>query len=211
MTGAAVQAWDAYPTRHGDRRFTWGPKPSAWRRVPGVKVLEPLPGKRMLELGCGTGDNAAHLARLGVDVTALDSSGVQVAEARRRWGGLGNLVVEQVDAVEYLSVAQNLIPAQKFDAVYSVFGAAWFTDPDVLVPLVAASLRVGGLFAVSHAAAPPTGRGRLDSNPAVERWDLSVEQWHATFERSGFAGVHSVQLPRTAFPWPTVLLTGWRG
>lgn len=209
-----LNAWDAYPTRHRDRRFTWGPKASRlpWRRAPGAEVLNPRLGARMLELGCGAGDNAAHLARLGADVTALDSSSAQAAEARRRWGRVPGLVIEHADAVEYLSIAQHLIRGQKFHAVYSMFGAAWFTDPEVLVPLVAASLRPGGIFAVSHAAAPPTGRGTLDSNPAVERWDLSEESWRGTLQRFGFTDVRSVQLPATrGFPqWPTVLVTGRR-
>jgi len=32
------------------------------------------PGERILELGCGAGEDAVHLARRGVHVTALDAS-----------------------------------------------------------------------------------------------------------------------------------------
>ena len=49
-------------------------------------VLERLdtlfsPGDRVLELGCGTGEDALHLARRGVRVVAVDSAPGMVAEA----------------------------------------------------------------------------------------------------------------------------------
>jgi len=33
------------------------------------------PGDRVLDLGCGTGDDALHLAERGVDVEGIDASG----------------------------------------------------------------------------------------------------------------------------------------
>ncbi|MCL4807158.1 MAG: methyltransferase domain-containing protein, partial [Thermoanaerobaculia bacterium] len=47
------------------------------------------PGVRVLELGCGTGEDALHLASRGVEVVATDASEAMVAETRRKAGGAG--------------------------------------------------------------------------------------------------------------------------
>jgi SAM-dependent methyltransferase len=39
---------------------------------------------RVLDLGCGTGENALHFASLGLDVTGLDASAVAIARAQAK-------------------------------------------------------------------------------------------------------------------------------
>jgi SAM-dependent methyltransferase len=54
-------------------------------------MLQPRVGQRILDLGCGTGDDARALARLvapGGRVVGVDNSEVMLAEARRRAMGL---------------------------------------------------------------------------------------------------------------------------
>ncbi|NEE48727.1 SAM-dependent methyltransferase, partial [Streptomyces sp. SID8455] len=46
-----------------------------------------------------------------------------------------------------------------YDAVYSIFGAAWFTDPGRLFPLVRQRLALGGVFAFSQPPAIPGAYG----------------------------------------------------
>src|SRR5688572_5052816 len=47
-----------------------------------LKLLGRVEGKRVLDLGCGTGHNAIALARAGAKVIAVDPSADQVASAR---------------------------------------------------------------------------------------------------------------------------------
>lgn len=53
-----------------------------------VEWCDPLPPGRALDLGCGNGRNAAHLARRGWRVDAVDGSSTALAWARERTAGL---------------------------------------------------------------------------------------------------------------------------
>ncbi|MDN3264368.1 class I SAM-dependent methyltransferase [Streptomyces sp. CSDS2] len=101
--------------------------------------------------------------------------------------------LHQGDALAYLEDTFMV-----FDAIYSVFGAAWFTDPGLLLPAVHANLRPGGVLAFSQrppvegcygcqASYIPKGP---DEDPAiVKRWDYPPETWAAMLKEYGFADV----------------------
>jgi SAM-dependent methyltransferase len=79
---------------------------SVWRRI------DPLfgAGDRVLDIGCGTGDDAVHLAARGIRVTAIDESPEMVAIARGRG----------VDA-RVMRVQQLADMRESFDGVLSNF------------------------------------------------------------------------------------------
>ncbi len=94
-------------------------------------------GMRVLELGCGTGEDAVHLAQRGVYVTATDASANMLAVTRRKaesmgvWGLVGT---QQLD-MNALSTKERrkkesgdgtssfFFPLSSFDGVLSNFGA----------------------------------------------------------------------------------------
>ena len=58
-----------------------------------LDLLDPGPGERILDLGCGTGDNASAIAGRGARVLGVDASAAMVASASRearsaRWPDL---------------------------------------------------------------------------------------------------------------------------
>ncbi|MEU8076603.1 class I SAM-dependent methyltransferase [Catellatospora citrea] len=110
--------------------FNWTQYPD---HGPGLEVLKLSPGARVLDLGCGKGGNMAHVYAQGHRGVGVDVSAVQVAHARTRWP---HLEVVLGDVVAYLDEGE--VP---FDAAYSVFGAHWFADPDLLLPAVHRRLR----------------------------------------------------------------------
>ncbi|GGV13927.1 class I SAM-dependent methyltransferase [Streptomyces spectabilis] len=183
---AAVFEWTQYPG-HG----------------PGAEFLgTPLP-RRALDLGPAEGAEAAHLARQGVEVTGVDLSAVQVERARTWWQDTPRLDFVHADAVNYLTTTSTT-----FDAVYSVWGAVWFTDPDQLLPLIARCLAPGGVLAFAHAE--PTGetygpqrmRGKWlegrERELTVLRWQYGPEAWTDLLKRHGFTDVDATVLPAPA-------------
>jgi ubiquinone/menaquinone biosynthesis C-methylase UbiE len=51
-----------------------------------LSVLDPMPGERLLDIGCGDGNHLLMFNRLGLDVTGVDASVDMVEEARSRLG-----------------------------------------------------------------------------------------------------------------------------
>ena len=73
--------WDEYFARHraSGTDLDWGGR---WTE-PFLPLLREAGAERVLELGCGTGNDAARLAEAGFDVVALDGSEEAIALARR--------------------------------------------------------------------------------------------------------------------------------
>jgi SAM-dependent methyltransferase len=78
------------------------------------------PGHRVLELNCGTGEDAVFLGRRGVEVLATDISPsmVEATRAKVEQAGLSNLVGARCLAIEDL----DDLEAPPFDGVLSDFG-----------------------------------------------------------------------------------------
>jgi SAM-dependent methyltransferase len=211
VTDTAI-AWDTYSRQRPERRPTNARGETTWfnwtqyaDHGPGAELLDLPPGGRVLDLGCGKGGNAAHLARLGMDAVGIDVSAAQLQAAEERWGGMPGLDLVRADALSYLR------DADPFDAVCSVYGAVWFTDPAVLLPAVRERLRPGGRLVFSQR--PPVEgcygcqasyipRGDNEDPLVVKRWDYDPGVWEQLLGRHGFTDVHTQVLaappgPRT--------------
>lgn len=90
-----------------------------------VASLGDLRGKRVLDLGCGTGNAALEAARRGADVLAIDPAERLVAVARRRAGEEGLPLAAEVG-----EAAAVPAPDRSFDAVVSVFAVIFAPDAD---------------------------------------------------------------------------------
>ena len=116
------------------------------------------PGKRALELGCGTGVFLERVARCGAEVHGLDLSEDLLEKARARVASLANVVVERGNA------EASPYPEGHFDAVYgsSILhhlnldaalaeahrvlkpgGRVVFAEPNILNPQVLLMFRFG--------------------------------------------------------------------
>ncbi|GAA2604602.1 class I SAM-dependent methyltransferase [Streptomyces axinellae] len=141
-----------------------------------------------LEIGCGTGRAVAHLAGHGVRATGLDLSPVMVKKLTERWATTGATFV-QGEVLGHLAVA-----ADTYDAIYSVFGCAWFADPGRLFPLVRARLAPGGRFVFSQPPAIPGAYGPQGmykggfAGPSMftYRYSFRPQVWERLLLRAGF-------------------------
>jgi SAM-dependent methyltransferase len=88
-----------------------------------VRLLEVRPGERVLDLATGTGDVAIREARLGAQVTAIDSAGPMLERAKERAQEEGVEVKFDLGDVEYLPYEDAC-----FDVLSSNFGLVFAPD-----------------------------------------------------------------------------------
>lgn len=122
-------AFDALAADY-DSHFTRGTvgtlmRQAVWRRL--EKCF--APGDRILEVNCGTGEDALYLARRGVRVLATDRSAAMLEVARRKVKseGLAAMVEVRQMAIEQLAEVQSCGAAAPpldppFDGALSNFG-----------------------------------------------------------------------------------------
>ncbi len=111
--------------------------------TPLVDLLDPRPGERVLDLGCGTGTLTAEIARRGADVLGLDAAADMVAAARAKHPA-GRF--ERADGHDFA------VPDQ-VDAVFSNAALHWMTRPRAVLASVRRALRPGGRFVAEMGAA----------------------------------------------------------
>lgn len=119
---AAALAFDAVAPVFDERFGAWA-SVAAQRRAVRAALLRALPpGGRILELGGGTGEDAAFLASHGYDVLLTDPSPAMVALAQCKLGSLGARA-ELAAAEELDSFASNHLSTSGalFDGVFSNF------------------------------------------------------------------------------------------
>ncbi|GAB2776476.1 class I SAM-dependent methyltransferase [Streptomyces daliensis] len=168
-------------------RFDWTQYPG---HGPGAELLGTP--RTALDLGCGDGAEAAYLARHhGVQVTGVDHSSAQIQRARRSRTGPGLTFVE-AEACAFLAATDTV-----WDAVYSCWGAIWFTDPERLLPLIAPRLAPGGVLVFAHAEAlegyyGPQGiyaYGLRGPRRLEVRWAYTPDTWADLLKHHGFTDI----------------------
>ena len=123
----AKSTWDAelYEAKHG----------FVWQLGQGVlDVLDPQPGERILDIGCGTGQLTQQIADRGAQVIGLDASPEMIGQARQNYPHL-KFVLENVTEMDF---------SDEFDAIFSNAALHWVLDAESAAGAMAGALRKHG-------------------------------------------------------------------
>ena len=163
---AHADHWDDYYRRLRDAGddLDWGRR---WID-PFLPSLRAIEARTVLELGCGSGNDAARLAREGFIVTALDFSAEAIEQARAKSDSSVTLLVADM-------AAPLPFPDESFDTVMSNVALHMFDDTATrsIFAEVARIVRADGLF-VLHVNA-------VEDRPLRARWRPVACELEANF------------------------------
>jgi SAM-dependent methyltransferase len=179
-----------------------------------LDLLDPQPGERILDIGCGDGALTHKIIERGADVIGLDNSPELVAAAR----AIGIEVLE-IDAADMTFAAE-------FDAAFTNAALHWMLDKERVARATFQALKPGGRFAGEMGGEGNLRRLReaLDAElvargypPPLEssNWYPSVEEFADVYEGAGFDEIDArlierpTPLPNGVGQWVTTFRRGW--
>lgn len=101
-----------------------------------VTLLDPKPGERVLDVGCGPGNLTERIAQSGAEVVGIDSSPEMIGQARRNFPALQFILVD----------AARMEFNNEFDAVFSNAALHWMLDFPSVANGIARALKTKGRF-----------------------------------------------------------------
>jgi trans-aconitate methyltransferase len=151
-----------------------------------VGLLDPQPGEKILDLGCGTGHLTNEIAKRTSGVVGLDSSPEMIGQARQNFPAV-RFVLGSGTALNY---------REEFDAVFSNAALHWMTEAEAVARGIAAALRPGGrlvaefggkgniatILGAIHSVLP---RYYGDNVPATRSYFPSIAEYGSLLEAQG--------------------------
>lgn len=167
-----------------------------------LDLLDPQPGERILDVGCGEGALTRKIVERGATVVGVDNSESMVEAARA--AGL--------DARQL--AAEDMMFEGEFDAAFSNAALHWVLEKEKAAAAIFRSLKPGGRFAgemggSGNIAILRAGiRAELQERgypvPAEDpQWYASPDEFRAVYEGAGFTDIEAQLIPR-----PTPLKAG---
>src|SRR6059058_3020359 len=160
-----------------------------------LDLLDPQPGERILDVGCGEGSLTRKIIDRGATVLGIDNSPEMIAAAR----------ANGIDAV--LMDAADMTFAAEFDAAFSNATLHWVLHKEQAARAIFRALKPGARFAgeMGGEGKLATMREALDDEliirgyvPPVEasNWYASPQEFAAVYEAAGFREVDARLIER---------------
>lgn len=179
-----------------------------------LDLLDPQPGERILDVGCGEGTLTKKIIERGATVLGVDNSPEMIAAAR----------ANGVDALQL--AAEDMQFFAEFDAAFSNATLHWVLHKEQAARAVFRALKPGGRFAGEMGGEGNliNLREALDDEliirgyaPPLEfsNWYASPDEFAAVYEAAGFREVDARLIERpTAIEhgvgaWVTTFRKGW--
>ena len=179
-----------------------------------LDLLDPKPGERILDIGCGEGTLTRKLIERGTTVLGIDNSPEMIAAARTKG----------VDAL--LLAAEDMQFFAEFDAAFSNATLHWVLHKEQASRAIYRALKAGGRFAGEMGGEGNLRKLReaLDDEliirgyvPPVEasNWYASPEEFAAVYEAAGFREVDArlierpTEIEHGVAEWVTTFRRGW--
>lgn len=159
-----------------------------------VDRLGAVRGKRVLDLGCGTGNASLALARAGADVVAVDPAPRLVEVTRQRTADAG-FPMEVVEG----EAAAIPLPDDSVEVIVSVFAVIFAPDPQAALQDMARVLSPGGQIVLT-AWIPGYGVGRAYAAVAAYLAELGEAAspppfaWHDREALAALAGPYGLEV-----------------
>lgn len=179
-----------------------------------LDLLDPQPGERILDVGCGEGSLSRKIADRGATLLGIDNSPEMIAAARAKG----------VDAL--LLSAQDMQFFGEFDAAFSNATLHWVLEKEQAARAIFRALKPGGRFAGEMGGEGNIRKLRdaLDEElvirgfvPPIEsaNWYPSSEEFSAVYEAAGFHHIDARLIERPTplddgiDQWVTTFRRGW--
>ena len=177
-------------------------------------MLDPKPGERILDVGCGEGALTWKIAKRGATVTGIDNS-LEMVEAAH---------ANHVDAL--VVDAADMSFDCEFDAAFSNAALHWMLDKQAVAAGIFRALKPGGRFAGEMGGEGNIARLReaVDEElvirgyaPPIEssNWYASAQDFADVYEAAGFTQVDARLIDRPTpidhgvAAWVTTFRKGW--
>ena len=181
---------------------------------PALDLLDPQPGERILDVGCGEGTLTKKINERGATVLGVDNSPEMIAAAR----------ASGVDAVQL--AAEDMQFFAEFDAAFSNATLHWVLQKEQAARAIFRALKPCGRFAgeMGGEGNLKTLRDALDEEliirgyvPPVEasNWYASPHEFAAVYEAAGFREIDARLIERPTpiehgvAAWVTTFRKGW--
>jgi SAM-dependent methyltransferase len=179
-----------------------------------LDLLDPQPGERILDVGCGEGTLTTKIMEQGATVLGIDNSPEMIVAAR----------ANGIDALQL--AAEDMHFFAEFDAAFSNATLHWVLHKEQAARAIFRALKAGGRFAGEMGGEGNLVKLReaLDEEliirgyvPSLEasNWYASPEEFAAVYEAAGFRQLDARLIERpTAIEhgvaeWVTTFRRGW--